>query len=335
LIVLFLVLALLAGLNLPVQAAGRSAPVAPYWQPAFPIRAAFYYPWYPEAWTQSGIFPYTNYTPTLGYYTVADPLVIQKHINLMLYGGIHVGISSWWGQGHNTDLKVPGLLNAASATNFRWTLYYEAESLGDPSVSQILNDLTYIRDHYGSAPGYLRLDGKFVVFVYAAGNDGCGMVDRWKAANTVGAYLVLKVFSGYRTCASQPDSWHQYSPAVAENQQGKFSYSISPGFWHKNRAVLLPRDPSRWMFNVRAMLASGANWQLVTTFNEWGEGTAVEPATAWASRSGNGFYLEVLHENGGPPPTTVIIREPTRVPSSTPPIYQTATRSPFQTPFIK
>ena len=37
-------------------------------QPAFPIRAAFYYPWFPEAWNQSGFNPFTNYTPTLGSY---------------------------------------------------------------------------------------------------------------------------------------------------------------------------------------------------------------------------------------------------------------------------
>ncbi|HEY3312206.1 MAG TPA: hypothetical protein VGK00_11260 [Anaerolineales bacterium] len=298
---LLAVLVLLAGQNLPVRAAEQAAPAAVDWQPAFPIRAAFYYPWFPESWTQSRIFPYTNYTPTLGYYSSADSTIVKKHINMMMNGGINVGISSWWGQGHNTDVKVPGLLNAASTTNFRWTLYYEAESLGDPSITQIRNDLTYIRDHYGNAPGYLRLGGKFVVFVYAAGNDGCGMADRWKAANTVGAYVVLKVFSGYRTCASQPDSWHQYSPAVAADQQGKLSYSISPGFWLKNQAVRLPRDITRWRKNVRDMIASGANWQLVTTFNEWGEGTAVEPATAWASPSAYGLYLDALHNNGAEP----------------------------------
>src|SRR5262249_12568435 len=26
-------------------------------QPSFPIRAAFYYPWFPEAWTQGGVYP--------------------------------------------------------------------------------------------------------------------------------------------------------------------------------------------------------------------------------------------------------------------------------------
>ena len=66
---------------------------------------------------------------------------------------------------------------------------------------------------YGNNPSYLRVGGRFVVFVYADATDACGMVDRWTQANAgINAYLVLKVFPGYRTCTNQPDSWHQYAP---------------------------------------------------------------------------------------------------------------------------
>jgi hypothetical protein len=54
----------------------------------------------------------------------------------------------------------------------------------------------------------------------------------------------------------------------------------------------------RFASSVRAMMASGAPWQLVTTFNEWGEGTSVEPAEEWSSASGYGAYLDVLHADG-------------------------------------
>ncbi|HTP01291.1 MAG TPA: DNRLRE domain-containing protein [Anaerolineales bacterium] len=271
------------------------------WQPSFPIRAAFYYPWFPEAWTQKGIYPYTNYTPKLGFYSNRDAAILHQHIAMMQYGGIQAGIASWWGQGSQEDGKIAALLNAASGTHFRWALYYEPESLGDPSAGQIQGDLTYIKSRYGKAPGFLRINGKFVVFVYSDGKDGCGMADRWKQGNTVGAYVVLKVFNGYLNCASQPDSWHQYSPAVAADQQGKFSYSISPGFWLKGDTVRLARNATRWTQNVKDMVASGANWQLVTTFSEWGEGTAVEPAAQWSSVSGYGQYLDALHTNGKMP----------------------------------
>jgi hypothetical protein len=37
-------------------------------QPSFPIRAAFYYPRFPEAWKQQSFNPFTNYNPSLGFY---------------------------------------------------------------------------------------------------------------------------------------------------------------------------------------------------------------------------------------------------------------------------
>src|SRR4051812_27720193 len=38
----------------------------------FPIKAAFFYPWFPQSWTQLGVYPYTNYHPSLGYYSSID-----------------------------------------------------------------------------------------------------------------------------------------------------------------------------------------------------------------------------------------------------------------------
>jgi hypothetical protein len=285
-----------------------AAPAQADTQPSFPIRAAFYYPWFPEAWKQQSFNTYTNYTPSLGFYDGGSQTVIKQQIAAMQYGGIQAGIASWWGQGSQTDGKISALLQAAAGTNFRWSVYHENESQADPSVEQLKSDLTYLRDKYGSNPSFLRINGRFVVFVYAAGNDACGMADRWKQANTVGAYIVLKVFSGYRDCTSQPDGWHQYSPAVAADHQKGYSYAIAPGFWQKGKSVRLARDLNRWNQNVKDMVASGVPWQLITTFNEWGEGTSVESAQEWATGSGYGAYLDALHNNGnGVPaqPTTI------------------------------
>jgi len=271
-----------------------------------PLRAAFYYPWFSPAWTQQGIYPYTKYNPTLGFYDERNQATVKAHIAAMQYGNISAGIASWWGQGSYTDARVADLLSAAAGTGFQWAVYYEAEGQGDPTVSQITADLTYIRDHYASNANFLHISGRFVVFVYADAADACGMADRWAQANTVNAYVVLKVFPGYQTCASQPDGWHQYSPAVAADSQGSYSYAISPGFDKVGETTRLARDLTRWQQNVADMTASSAAFQLVTTFNEWGEGTAVESANEWASPSGHGAYLDVLHNSpvtGTAPPT--------------------------------
>jgi hypothetical protein len=271
-------------------------------QPAFPIRAAFYYPWFPEAWRQHGIAPYTKFTPTLGSYATTNAATIQNHIRALEYGHVEAVISSWWGQGTKEDARFPLLLDQTikAGSALRWAPYYEEESLGDPTPAKIAGDLAYIKSHYASHPAYLRVGGRPVIFAFSTGSDGCGMADRWKAANAnLNFYVVLKVFSGYQNCASQPASWHQYGPAKASDRQARYSFAISPGFNKADEPTArLPRDIVRFQQNVRDMVASGEPWQLVTTFNEWGEGTAVESAAQWASASGYGTYLDALHSNG-------------------------------------
>jgi Glycosyl hydrolase family 99 len=275
-------------------------PPLPGSQPPLPVRAAFYYPWFPESWKQQGMDPFTKYHPSLGFYDSSAPATIRQHIQAMQYGGIQVGISSWWGVGTRSDTRLPTILANTAGSSFRWSIYYEQESLGDPPVSQLARDLQYIRDHYAADPSFFKVAGRFVVFVYTDGADACAMATRWSEANAgINAYLVLKVFSGYRTCPSQPAGWHQYSAAKAADSQAGYDYSISPGFDKANEASpRLARDATRWAQNVRDMVASGAPFQLITTFNEWGEGTSIESASEWASASGFGTYLDILHANG-------------------------------------
>jgi hypothetical protein len=268
-------------------------------QPSLPLRAAFYYPWYPEAWKRPAANPYTVYTPIWGTYNSSDPVLIKQHIEAMQFGQIAAGILSWWGPGTATDARVPAILAATAGSSFRWSIYYEAEGSGNPSVAQIASDLSYLRDHYGRDPSFLRINGRFVVFVYGEGSDDCDMARRWHEASAqIRAYIVLKVVPGYEQCPNQPDAWHQYAPAAPADRQGSYSYSISPGFRMLGQDVRLERDLKRWRKNIRDMVASGARFQLITTFNEWGEGTAVEPAAEWQSPSGYGAYLDALHYNG-------------------------------------
>jgi hypothetical protein len=265
-------------------------------QPRLPIRAFFYYPWFPETWGSS--HDHTRYHPTLGFYDSSSPQLIRSHLRALEYGHAEVGISSWWKQGDRPDARLPLLLRetAAAGSPVRWSVYYEPEAQGDPSVAEIRSDLTYLRDRYGADPSFFRLNGKFVVFVYADGSDGCSMADRWRQANTVGAHVVLKLFPGFRDCPSQPEGWHQYS-ASPETSHGRDSFTVSPGFWKWDEASPRgARDLARFRQNVAHMAASGANYQLVISFNEWGEGTAVESAQEWASPSGYGDYLDALHD---------------------------------------
>jgi hypothetical protein len=256
-----------------------------------PIRGAFAYPWFPETWSAG-----TNYHPALGQYDSSNPTSEAADIEAMKWGGIQAGIYSWWGPGTPTDGRIPVILAAAAGKSFGVTVYYEPEGQGDPSSATIGSDLTYLAK-YAADPSWLRApNGRPVIFVYADAHDRCGMADRWAAApGRSDWYIVLKVFAGYTGCASQPESWHQYGAASRTDHEGSYSYTISPGFWKAGESSpRLARDTTAWNAAVCGMQASGSQWQLITTFNEWGEGTAVEPATEWQSPSGYGTYLDIL-----------------------------------------
>jgi hypothetical protein len=259
--------------------------------PAAPIRAAFYYPWFPETehWA-------THYAPSLGRYDSSAAAVVSAHVSAARYAGLDAFISSYWGRTSPTARRLPLLLEAAQAQGFHVSAYYEPESNSTPPSSGVLRDdfaaLAVLSRH----PGWLRVDGKPVLFVYNTGREAsCAAVSRLVAANAGRFYLNLKVFGGYRSCATQPNGWHQYGPAAAYDQQDSYSATVSPGFFKFNeKAPRLTRDLGRFTSDLRRQVASKARWQLVTTFNEWGEGTAVEPARQWNSTSGRGAYLDAL-----------------------------------------
>ncbi len=266
-----------------------------------PVRAAFYYPWFPETWQVNGV-P-VAYHPTLGYYDSSTKSVVDSHIGALDYGKIQVAIASWWGQGtHSETTRIPLLLNETQVLGspLKWALYYEQEGQAtNPTVAQLQSDLAYIRTHYATNSSYAYVAGKPVIFVYSANDTTCEVADRWAQATGGQWYVSLKLFLGNTSCPNQPDSWHQYGPAIGEDVQPGYSIEISPGFWRADEAApRLARDPTRWSQDVRDMIASKQPWQLVTTFDEWGEGTSVESAAEWASASGFGSYLDALHNDG-------------------------------------
>jgi Putative metal-binding motif/Glycosyl hydrolase family 99/Glycosyltransferase WbsX len=267
-----------------------------------PIRAAFMYPWFPEAWDQGGLLPFTQYTPSYGPYASSDPATVDRQVEQATSAGLQAFIASWWGPGHHTDAALSEIFDELPHSpnpGFRIAVYYEPEGQYDPTVAQIDADLQYLR-RYFDLPNYLRVDDKPVVFVYADANDGADMVARWSEAKKLfgDVYVVLKVFPGYRTVPDQPDSWHQYAPANSYDAQLPFAVSVSPGFWHaKEVSPRLARDPTRFRTDLEQMVASGADWQLVISWNEWGEGTAVEPAEEFGTT-----YLDIMSDALVSPP---------------------------------
>lgn len=106
------------------------------------------------------------------------------------------------------------------------------------------------------------------------------MTSRWKEANRQlgnAFYIVLKVFAGYASDPNQPDSWHQYAPAVRSGIHGSHSFYVSPGLWLEGQSIRLARNAAEFENAVKSMVSANTAWKLVETWNEWGEGSSVEP----------------------------------------------------------
>jgi hypothetical protein len=262
-----------------------------------PIRAIFYYPWFPGAWNQQGLNPFTKYKPTLGYYDGGSVAVIDQQLAWIKQAKQNALIASWF-SGNTLQTTNIGkvLAELPKYQPLKLAIYYEIGN-AIPTETKMSSDFSTILSKWAGNANFLKVDGKPVVFVYQPSSAGCGGVASIVKAAAGRVYLSPKVFTGFKTCALQPSSWHQYGPASATSSQLPYSYTISPGFYKANEsAPRLVRNLTRFETNVASMVASKAKWQLTATFNEWGEGTAVEPATAW-----NTDYIKVL---AGEIPTT-------------------------------
>jgi hypothetical protein len=265
-------------------------------QPRFPIAATFFYPYYPVATsTRSRFHP----NRPQGAY---DTEVLHRQVDDMLYAGQQAGIYSWFGRGTFSDQVLGYHLRAADDTTFRWAIYYEGEgpsgpSGGNPTPAQITVDLDHVYARYAKDPSYLRVGGKPVLFVWGDSGDTCSASARWRTADRANRfYVVHKHITTYRSCNPQPNGWHGYAPAVPRLQVGGSSYSISPGFHAvRDKSPRLARSVSRFTADLKRMKAAKVQWRLTTTWNEWSEGTGVESATEWNSKSRHGAYVDAMH----------------------------------------
>ena len=297
-------------------------------QPTAPYHASFFYLWYQQPKT-NGKWSYWNdhgnnpphswfsyylpdfkegvFDPTSELYDSKDYEVFKWQVAKLAEAKQEVAIASWWGPGTKEDDVLQAFVNNYMSRidnpypNLRWCIYYEAEGYDDESVDTLVAHLEYIKSTLVSSPYYLKIDNRPVIFIYAGANDSPGtMLQRWKQANDrMGRYfyVVLKVFPGFEAEVNQPDSWHQYAPAERSKIHGSYSAFVSPGFWmdDRNSAPKLPRRLGEFETAVIQMVNANVTWKLVETWNEWGEGTAVEPGQK-VIRNSNGD--EVYDPNG-------------------------------------
>jgi hypothetical protein len=284
------------------------------YQPDLPIAGTFIYLWQQNP-TFDGVWRYWNdgtppgeppplewngrylpdldpavFDPSQELYSGQDERAQRWIISQLTRAHMDLAISSWWGRGHRTDIalgKFMDILEGPDSPNrlLRVAAYYELEGFADVRRRTIRRDLRYIQEQYATRPSYLRIDGRPVLFVYGVDEEGFDMPARWKVAQEMGFYTVLRVFGYgmYRFSPDQPDAWHDYRPAsrVARTSDAT---SVSPGFYKANEPhPRLERDTAAFTRASRAAMELAVRarqtFVLWTTGNEDGEGTGYFPQT--------------------------------------------------------
>lgn len=294
---------------------------------------AIYYPWYGSNgrhWggsnpAQHEILNATHY-PMVGPYDSHDRGVIDSQIEMARTHGLTGFISSWWGQKTFEGEAVPLLLDAAEKKGFHVSVYWEtAPGKGTGQISQAISDLVYLVNHYGVRKVFLKVDGKPVIFVYGrvvqqvpleswpailsgarakAGDfmlvaDGCDdeharVFDAVHVYSFAGALVHMKL--------DELAAWARknYAAAVnrARDRQSIACITVIPGYDDtkiRHPGFKVDRQNGEVYRTLwQAALEANPDWVLITSWNEWHEGSEIEPSFEYGDA-----YLRLTKEYAG------------------------------------
>ncbi|MGV3719792.1 MAG: hypothetical protein ACO1SX_02690, partial [Actinomycetota bacterium] len=243
--------------------------------------------------------------PALGAYDSTDPVVLEKHLDQAKAAGIDTLVCSWWGRQDPTDKAVRALLPLAAAKGVTLSVMWERlPGLRDAEAAT--SDLTYLAETFGKHPGYLKEGGQPVFFALAPVCQALP-VERWAEvlagvakAVAPGARIIgegasqgdVLLWDGLHSLAYLPQM-KERSPTVCARVQsdlyrvpillgraaGRISVvTLSPGCDDRKltkkqgpkAALVIEREDGllyRALWEQAA--ASGPDWVLINSFNQW------------------------------------------------------------------
>ncbi|MCW5551413.1 MAG: hypothetical protein KIS67_04520 [Verrucomicrobiae bacterium] len=254
-----------------------------------------------------------NFYPALGCYSVNDPKVLREHARQLRQAGVGVLCASWWGKDTFTDRALPGLFKLAEETGLK--INFHLEPFPGRNAQTTRDAIGYLIGKFGDSPALHRLPERGhrpVFFVYDSyltpatnwatilQKDG-GQTLRgtgWDAV-VIGLWVKEKEqdfmlrggFDGFYTYfatdgftyGSTLKNWPRLAQWARE-QQMLFVPCVAPGYidtrirpWNNVNT----RDREGGAYYDRMWSAAlGVSPELVgiTSFNEWHEGTQIEPA---------------------------------------------------------
>lgn len=361
---LLLTLLLLSALLLLSILSGYSAGAAERQQSTgTPLVLAFYYTWFDEqTWTPEKVpdFP-------LEPYVSRDRGVMGRHIDQARGAGIDALMVAWYGptgQWNQTEPNFVAMLDEAAARSFKLGILFETDSPFFSGPGDATNALAHAIGQHVNHPAYLRVDGRPVIFFWRPHMWSVatwqGIRDRvdpgrntiWIAEGIDMSYQA--VFDGhhlYSNTWNPPSDLHatnqKFARWVADARQrhGSYKYwvaTVMPGYndLRTGRSNAFAKDREGGAYYERswqAAIASNPDWIVITSFNEWPEGSYIEPSQAygdhylnltrqWSQAFKSGYTppaqsrsAAVAQAPAADPPTPTPTPEPTPTPTPRPP----------------
>jgi hypothetical protein len=267
---------------------------------------AFYYPWYGNAstdgaylhWAQDGHSPPNNiassYYPELGVYSSANALVLSTQMQEIRSADIDEIAVSWWGRGSAEDARLPAVIAAARAQGIEVAVHIEP--YGGRTVASVVSDVAYLHT-LGITTFYVYQALDLPIADWAAARGALHQNASLMFAQTDLAGAAAQAgFDGIYTYDIVTFTGNKFSRICAEAHAMHLlcAPSVGPGYDARRGSgdphVKPRRNGATYDHMWRSAIAAHADRVTITSFNEWHEGTQIEPA-ALPSRHGAYRYL--------------------------------------------
>ena len=256
--------------------------------------------------------------PLIGPYSSGDPAVVRYHCELAAAAGIEGFVVLWYGPGSPTDARVPLILEEAGRSGLKVALCYE-EKLNWPPyrnptkrqamMDSAVADLRYLIERYADHPAYLRRQGQPVVYQFNYwGTDRLGQRTfspaEWeKMLAALGrplCYLRQNFDPAQHPRLAGTFHWWVTDPGVLQKHQSQVIEAlangrlllhagfIAPGFddsgtdsWGSGNRRFQSRNGTATLRETfEPALVGNPEMVQIVTWNDFNEGTEVEPTTA-------------------------------------------------------
>jgi glycoprotein endo-alpha-1,2-mannosidase len=262
--------------------------------------AIFYYPWYGtherdgayHHWGQNGrAAPFeiaSNFFPARGAYSSGDPGVLDAQMREIAAAGVRTVVSSWWGWGSLEDQRLPDVIRAAGARGVRVAVHLEPYA--GRTLASIELDIAHlrtlgIRDVYVYRPTDIPAEG------WAALRPSLPGV-RMFAQTALAGWAAAGRFDGIYTYDVLLYGGWSFGRLCEQARRAHLlcAPSVGPGYVASRATGDLRTKPRRngatYDAMWRAALGSRADLVTITSYNEWNEGTQIEPASSDPLRPG-------------------------------------------------